>query len=279
MHRPDFYEYRKGSSPEQRGDTARRACFMWPYINQADLLNKNVLPLLINARGRHPPSYFAAADNRAMRLGFITGGFTSFTLCRHIMTLNGMTENTREYGKVMAWNDHPIVFNWMKEHKQFRPGEGLLVLEAQERVLAILVECCEEILHYIPKSSLTSSTFPVLPEPPLKPESNITGLESLKALMRFKFFVTQIAKGPLDTLTISVLPSPTFRKLFRLPPPDSETSEVSIVKKPRVELNGHGQLLLWLLRQSWEDSSFLFVASLPIMVDELNRLIQSEPEA
>ncbi|KAJ5722604.1 hypothetical protein N7488_000639 [Penicillium malachiteum] len=183
MRRPDFFEYRKGS-PEKHGDAlyAQRACFMWPYINQEDLLTKNVLPLFMNARGRHPPSYFAAADNRAMRLGFITGTFTSITLCQHIMILNGMTENTREYGKLMPWPGHPTVLNLVKEHKEFMPGEVILVLKVQERVLTFLIECCEQILHDIPKSDLTSETFPVLPEPQFKPESEITGFEALGAM-------------------------------------------------------------------------------------------------
>ncbi|KAJ5736304.1 uncharacterized protein N7483_001429 [Penicillium malachiteum] len=411
MHRPDFYEYRKGSSPDldRRGATARRACFMWPYINQADLLNKNILPLFLNARGRHPSSYFAAADNRAMRLDFITGEFTSFTLCQNIMILNGMTDNTREYGKLMAWGDNPTVFNWMKERKQFMPGEGMLVLEAQERALAFLVECCEQILHDIPKSGLTGSTFPVLPEPPLKPGSKITGFESLSvmtadapyripldlnldliesllaarasaaedhlralredpgyfaaslldtedrrpeimkdtvgndhpvyssggreilwgriirfmisnaylefqsfselshqakslaflqktyiddispskelpldylaALLRFKFFVNQMAKGPLDILMMSALPSPPIKAVCSRDAPDSEASEINIVMKHGVELKANDHFLLWLLRQLWEDSNFLFEVSLPIVVDELNRLIQSDPQA
>ncbi|KAJ5728298.1 hypothetical protein N7493_004628 [Penicillium malachiteum] len=409
MHRPDFHEYRKGS-PEQHGNPARRACFMWPYVNQEDLLTKNVLPLFMNARGRRPPSYFAAADNRAMRLGFITGAFISISLYQHIMILNGMTENTREYGKLLPWANNPAVLDWVKEHKQFMPGEGILVLEAQERVPAFLVECCEQILHDIPKADLTSETFPVLPEPQFKPESEITGIEALSAmaatapyrvpsqlnlslieslltaresaaenhlwalredpgyfatslldirdhrsetmkeimgndhpiqksscgrevlwgriigfmvskaylefevfselsrqarnlaslqethkndispskdlpldhlevLLRFKFFVSQMAKSPLDTLPISVLSSPPFRKFFIRLPSESETSEVIIAKKNGVELKGNSHLLFWLLRQLWEDGGFLFKASLPIVVDELNRLIQSEPEA
>ncbi|KAJ5722605.1 hypothetical protein N7488_000640 [Penicillium malachiteum] len=78
---------------------------------------------------------------------------------------------------------------------------------------------------------------------------------------------------------MSVLSSPPFRKFFIRLPPESETSEILIGKKRGVELKGNSFYVFWLLCQLWEDGDFLFNASLPIVVDELNRLIQSEPEA
>jgi hypothetical protein len=88
----------------------------------------------------------------------------------HVMILNGVAGNRRDYGKLMAWEEHPDAFNWMTKQKQFIPGEGLMILEAQERLLTFLVQCCLELLHDIPQSTLTSDSFPILPEPQLKPE-------------------------------------------------------------------------------------------------------------
>lgn len=95
------------------------------------------------------------------------------------MILNGVAGNHRDYGKLVAWEEHPDAFNWMTKQKQFIPGEGLMILEAQERLLTFLVRCCLELLHDIPQSTLTSGSFPILPEPQLKPEREINGFDSL----------------------------------------------------------------------------------------------------
>lgn len=170
IHRPDFAAFRRESELDRCSGTKYREHSMWPYVNQEDLLNPKVLPLLPNARGRHDPSHFAAADVDAMHLGFVTKAVVPIFLNGHVMILNGVAGNRRDYGKLMAWEEHPDAFNWMTKQKQFIPGEGLMILEAQERLLTFLVQCCLELLHDIPQSTLTSDSFPILPEPQLKPE-------------------------------------------------------------------------------------------------------------
>ncbi|RAQ79547.1 hypothetical protein COH21_007913 [Aspergillus flavus] len=179
IHRPDFDAFRRESASDLVRDTKYRVHFMWPYVNQEDLLNTKALPLLLNSRGRHPPSHFAAADMDAMHLGLVSKAIVPIFLNCHVLILNGMTENTRHYGQLVAWEDHPDAFDWMHKQKQFLPGEGLLVMEAQARLLSFLVQCCQQLLHDIPESTLTSDSFPVLPEPQIKPESEISGFESL----------------------------------------------------------------------------------------------------
>jgi hypothetical protein len=97
------------------------------------------------------------------------------------MVLNGVKPH-EEYGKVMAWGDHPDAFDWMHTRKQFLPGEGLLILESQQRVLNFLVKCCQLILHEIPFANLTTDTFPCKQEPRLKAESDSVGFVSLAAM-------------------------------------------------------------------------------------------------
>ena len=53
----------------------------------------------------------------AMHLGLITKALVPIFLNGYIMVLNGLTENTLDYGKVMAWNDHPDAFEWMTSQK------------------------------------------------------------------------------------------------------------------------------------------------------------------
>ncbi|GES61296.1 C2H2 and C2HC zinc finger [Aspergillus terreus] len=124
------------------------------------MVNPKMLPLLLNARGRHSPSHFAAADVDAVHLGFVTKAVVPIFLNGHVMILNGVTGNHRDYGKLMAWEEHPDAFDWMTKQKQSIPGEGLMILE----------------------STLTSDSFPILPEPQLKSESEISGFDSLSVM-------------------------------------------------------------------------------------------------
>ncbi|KAK2755094.1 hypothetical protein FQN54_006623 [Arachnomyces sp. PD_36] len=410
IHRPDFDALRKESESERDRGTKYRESFMWPYINQEDLLNPKTLPLLLNARGRHPPSSFAAADIETIHLGLVSKAIVPIFLNEYVMILNGMTGNTRDYGKLMAWSEHPDAFDWMHQQKQFLPGEGLVILEAQQRVLAFLVQCCLQLLHDIPEASLTSDSYTVLPEPQLKPESEITGFDSLgvmaaeapyrvpaeldlslvesllaartsaaedhlwalredpdyfsravleamehrqemmkdldgkshplvrrgrqeviwgrvtssivsdayleleffadlsnqaknlvllqrqyaadispskdlpeeylEALLRFRHHLNQAAKGPLNNLKFATVASPPLRRLFaREPPPDARTTKIGVVSKPGVTMNAVETQLIWLLRTLWEDGDQLFLTGMPAVVDELERLIQSEPQA
>ncbi|GMG04758.1 unnamed protein product [Aspergillus oryzae] len=410
IHRPDFDAFRRESASDRVRGTKYRVHFMWPYVNQEDLLNTKALPLLLNSRGRHPPSHFAAADMDAMHLGLVSKAIVPIFLNCHVLILNGMTENTRDYGQLVAWEDHPDAFDWMHKQKQFLPGEGLLVMEAQARLLSFLVQCCQQLLHDIPESTLTSNSFPVLPEPQIKPESEISGFESLgviaaeapyrvpaqidlrriasllaarasaaedhlwalredpdyfartlleckehlqemlkdldgkshpvlgfgrdnvlwarilgsilseaylrlelfselssqagrlvamqkmyaddispskdlpeaylEALLRLRYFLTQAAKGPLSMLRIAGVASPPLRRFFaRVPPPDPYTSKISVTSKPGAKMNKVETQLIWLLRNLWEDGYDLFLFGMPLVVDELGRLLQSEKQA
>lgn len=91
MHRPDFDAFRRESASDRVRGTKYRVHFMWPYVNQEDLLNTKALPLLLNSRGRHPPSHFVAADMDAMHLGLIIKAIVPIFLNCHVLILNGMT--------------------------------------------------------------------------------------------------------------------------------------------------------------------------------------------
>ena len=45
-----------------------------------------------------------------------------------------------------------------------QPGEGLLILEQQQKILAFLVECSESILHDIPPTSIFDDEFSIKPD-------------------------------------------------------------------------------------------------------------------
>ncbi|KAL2822761.1 hypothetical protein BDW59DRAFT_149106 [Aspergillus cavernicola] len=403
-HRPDFHAFRKN----KKGPENQEA-YMWPYINQEDLVKTKTLLLLLNSRGRHPLSHFAAADNEAMRLGKITQGIIPIFLNEHVMILNGFTTNTHDYGALVEWGEHPEAFDWMANRKQFMPGEGLLILQVQQRILSFLIECCAQILHDIPEHTSISDLYPILPEPQLKSGTEITGFESLavmaaeapyrvpgqldlgrvvsllsartsaaedhiwalredpdyflrqfleikehrqemlkdsngkdhhvfsgredvfwarvigtivwesysdleifsklseqakqlellqqkytaeispdkdlpaeylEAFIRFRYYIDQAAKAPLLKLSRSAQAAPPMRKFFvRIPPPDTQTTMIGVMTKPGTKMNNIEHELIWLLHTLGQDDKPLFFASLPLIVDELERLIQSEKQA
>ena len=409
-HRPDFKAFRRTNRSKQPVSRDKdREYYMWPYINQEDLLKPKNLLLLLNSRGRNPPSDFAGAEYDAMHLGRVTGNLTPVFLNEYTMILNGAYDIT-EYGKLVSWDDNGDAFEWMTSQKQFIPGEGLLILEAQEKLLKFLVNCCQQILHEIPIENLSADTFPIQPEPYLKTEKESSGFDSLVvmaseapyrlpakldigrivavlgarvsaaedhlwdmredpayfaeklielkehrmevlkdecgnehhtlkvvgqnlfwarvcgsitfkaylklelfselhqqaqelvrlqrkhaaaispmkdlpdellgALLKFQYYLEQAAKGPQAELSDSVAPSPPWRKYFvRQAPPNTSTSIMQIKSKSGVEMGDVEVQTRWILKVLWEDDRKLFLMSMPLLIDELGRLTESEPRA
>lgn len=182
-HRPDFAAFYKHAGNLNNVARQHRASFIWPMINQEDLGDPKTLPLLLNARGRNHPHLFAASDGEAMHLGKVTMSIVPIFLNEYVMTLNGMAQQ-EDYGKLVAWADHEDAFDWMHTRKQFLPGEGLLILEFQERLLEFLIDCCKSILHDIPMDQVTSDKFPIQPEPPFKEPLDAAGFSTLSIMAK-----------------------------------------------------------------------------------------------
>ncbi|KAK3351069.1 LOW QUALITY PROTEIN: hypothetical protein B0H65DRAFT_567970 [Neurospora tetraspora] len=403
-HRPDFEAFLKESEQQRMMGTKYRDWFIWPYINQEDLSRPRLLPLLLNSRGRHHPCTFAGIDATNTKFAFVTKAVVPIFLNEYTMILNGVDEkHPDEYGKLLSWDEHPSNFELAMSQRQFLPGEGLLVLEVQDRLLSFLVKCCTEILHEIPEDQLLSSKYPVQPEPHMKEESETTGFDSLavlaaeapyrvpakldfgriesllgaqaaasedhlwslredsnyfvdkalelqehrpetlkdrwgksypevfwsrilsslvntaymevevynelhrqakelqalqekyakaisvkddlpkeylKALLKFRFYLYQATKGVLGELKQTVMSSPPMRYLsFRAQGSLRDLNEVAVAFNPNHKMNPVEKRLVWLLRTLWEDGMDLFLASQPIIVDELERLLETEKEA
>ncbi|CAG1973305.1 unnamed protein product [Fusarium graminearum] len=408
-HRPDFEAFRRESNQQRESGSKFKDQFMWPCINQEDLLQPRMMLLLLNARGRNPPPVFAAVDNNAMHLGLVTKALVPAFLNEHTMILHGAA-TANDYGKLLDWDSHPDAFDWMNTRKQFLPGEGILVLESQARLMSFLVDFCHEILHEVPTTTITSDTYPIQPEPSFKNDGDTSGYTSLAvmaaeapyrlplsldldrvaslleaqmlaaedhiwslredpayfsdqfreiqdhrqemlpdtegkphpvthrlrehtlwsrvifamlmdaystldaitelhrqarhlsvlqkkytkqikptedlpqdylvALLRFRFFLQQTAKGPLDQLKIAVPASPPMRKFFvRDTPIDKNSTKILVMSRRGVKMDKVETQLIWLLQTLWEDDRNLFLAQLPMVVDELQRLLQAEPKA
>ncbi|KAM0297086.1 hypothetical protein ACHAPM_009955 [Fusarium culmorum] len=180
-HRPDFEAFRRETIQQRETGSKFKDQFMWPCINQEDLLQPRMMLLLLNARGRNPPPVFAAVDNNAMHLGKVAKALVPDFLNEHTMILHGAA-TANDYGKLLDWDSHPDAFDWMHIRKQFLPGEGLLVLELQARLMSFLVDFCQEILHEVPTDTITSDTYPIQPEPSLKNDGGTSGYTSLAVM-------------------------------------------------------------------------------------------------
>ncbi|EHK18340.1 uncharacterized protein TRIVIDRAFT_172676 [Trichoderma virens Gv29-8] len=157
-HRPDFYVFR--SSRAQRGNRKYRHCYMLPHINQNDLTMQDSLPLLINSRAFYTPSHFVDIDLQSMKLGLQTGILKSVSLPGYSMVLLD-AETIDDYGKLVDISKYSEeeILDLDKTH--ITPYYGILLLEAQDRLMAFLVSCCKQILHDIPEENLVSEKFPI----------------------------------------------------------------------------------------------------------------------
>ncbi|KAI1127038.1 hypothetical protein F5Y10DRAFT_243534 [Nemania abortiva] len=182
-HRPDFAAFYKHAGNLNSVARQHRSSFVWPLINQEDLGDPKTLLLLLNSRGRHHPNVFAASDGESMHLGKVTMAIVPIFLNEYVMTLNGMTRQ-EDYGRLIAWEEHEDAFDWMHTRKQFLPGEGLMILEFQERLLEFLVDCCKTILHDIPFDQTTSDQFVIQPEPLFKESLDATGFSTLSIMAK-----------------------------------------------------------------------------------------------
>ncbi|EKG20875.1 hypothetical protein MPH_01739 [Macrophomina phaseolina MS6] len=406
-HRPDFEAFTREADQIPTAGSKFKDAYMWPYINQEDLLKPRTLLLFLNARARNPPDAFAMADHGAAHLGYTTKALVAPFLNEHTMMFTAR-RSPETYGELLNWDDHPDSFEWMSSGNGMHPGYGLHILEMQERVWSFLVECCKQILHDITPDSITGDDFPVQPEPPSVSE-NETGYSSLaviaaeapyrapasldlkrlesllsaklsaaedhvwalredpsyfadcvtdyrehrqemipdskgqphpvfksgrqntfwnrvigevvanaylrleiwnelrnhvinlqnlqarhaknisidndlpdeylSALLKFQYYLSHTTKGPIGQLKQGAVASPPLRRFFaREPPEDPRSTRIRVREKPGSEPDKTRMRLMWLFNALWDDDR-RFLAGITTLVDELERLLQSDAKA
>lgn len=108
IHRPDFDAFKKKKMPTS--GSSRRPDYLWPHINQEDLLKPWSLPLLLNSRGHHPPAAFVTADRGSYRFGLASRAIDFGFLNEHVMMFTDR-HTPITYGELIAWKDNPDAFH------------------------------------------------------------------------------------------------------------------------------------------------------------------------
>ena len=177
-HRPDWNAFTMETQAQREKHTQYRDHFLLPHINLEDLTKTSNLLLLLNSRGRNHPSLFAAYDLEYSHLGFITLATFPYIIDQYTMFLQGITDQ-EGYGRVVCWKDDPLAEELALSQIQYFPGEGLVVLEAQHKLLKFLCEVSKIILHDI---TVDLSLPLVQPTVPLI-DANITETQEALAIM------------------------------------------------------------------------------------------------
>ena len=160
-HRPDFAALRRDGAEQTRARSRFRDAFLLPSINLEDLVKPKPLLMFLNARGRQDPDVFANADFNSVHLANTSQAIMPAYISGYTMLLLGQ-KSASTYGRLISWDDDDTAFDMMSTGIGIQPGEGLLILEIQERKLGFLRTCAEIILQDLP---LHDTKIPVQPCP------------------------------------------------------------------------------------------------------------------
>jgi len=97
--------------------------------------------------------------------------------------------------------------------------------------------------------------------------------EYMKALLAFRYLLDQASKGPILTLKNGVPASAPLRSLFIRDPQVPGSTMINV----RTKRNTGQDPLMWIFNTLWDDHT-LFLVGLPNLMDELERLVQSDPK-
>jgi hypothetical protein len=146
FHRPDLTRHMDKTTTHS---SQSLDAYKWPYMNLEDLLKPKTLLLFLNSRGRTRPHAFCSADLSACALGISTGSIEIPDFKDYSMLFS---ESFESYGELISKDSIDMSLETVGHC--FKAGEGLLILEIQQRVWSFLVACAKEIIHHIDIDSI-----------------------------------------------------------------------------------------------------------------------------
>jgi hypothetical protein len=179
----------------------QREALLMPYINLHDLTKTAPLLLMINARARRPPHAFSRRD---LQLSTHCMWMTNWRwLEGYAMDL----DSSEGYGELREGHITGLTFALGTDprlaEETIEPGDGLWVLEIQNRLYRFLLEIVQSILHDIPPSDLAGPKYNIQPEPTL-PSGN--SLESgILSLASTQLEATYSSPGQMDLHRLQLL--------------------------------------------------------------------------
>ncbi|KAI4122665.1 MAG: hypothetical protein LQ338_005681 [Usnochroma carphineum] len=148
-HRPDFWAIRKESHAQTRQESRYRDYWLLPSLNLEDLSKPRNLLLLLRSRARNPPGVFVNADANSVHVGHVAQALMPPYLSGYTMLLNGQYTQDA-YGRMISCDENHEAFDMMSRGTGLQPGEGLQVMEIQQRKMQFLQRCIELTLQDLP---------------------------------------------------------------------------------------------------------------------------------
>lgn len=186
-------------------EESQRHIFLWPRMNIEDLTMFEPLLLLLNARGRHSPPTFAIGELSGCQFGWKNSQLKHPPyLDLYSMLFTGQ-ESPEDYGRLVCWEEDPQGYKRLHMGCDLSPGEGLLVLEIQQRLYRFLVNICQIILydHQVEDHGRLLAQ-PVVPEPSL-PTANSPNPDMGTSLMITRYESAYHLPAKLDVRRLQLL--------------------------------------------------------------------------
>lgn len=159
---------RKESTSKRRAGTQFRNHWLLPSINLEDLSKPRNLLLFVRSRTRNPPGEFVNVDANSVHIAHTSQALMPAhtsqalmppNLSEHTIFLSGQNIQA-SYGRIVSWDEDGEAFDMMSNGTGLQPGEGLQVMEIQQRKMQFLHKFVELVLQDHPLSNLSISKQP-----------------------------------------------------------------------------------------------------------------------
>ncbi|KIK68788.1 hypothetical protein GYMLUDRAFT_36279 [Collybiopsis luxurians FD-317 M1] len=168
QHRPDFSALEQESLDQRIQGSRFRDVYLLPEINLEDLSKPKNLLLLLNSRGRNPPDVFIFNDLEKVELGRTGLAVVPPYVANSTMYFTGQRD-AQTYGTIASWNEDYAWEDSMID-VAMQPGEGLVALEAQQKMMSFLLKCAKSITHDLPLDGEPIPEPPPLEDPQIDAE-------------------------------------------------------------------------------------------------------------
>lgn len=112
----------------------------------------------------------------------------------------------------------------------------------------------------------------------ISPEKSLP-TELYEAFLNLWFALKQFMIGPISVLKMTTPASPPLRSLWVRKPQELGTSMMRVQTRENVSKSKAQTELLWILNMFWDESSPILQVGRKTLMDELERLVQSDPKS